>query len=133
MTTRSLLVAVIVSASAISAMAACPDFVAAPQYSAANTPQTIALGDFNGDSKSDLVVSNYGSNNVSVLMNLGDGTFGTATNYVVGTNPTGVAVGDVNGDGFKDIIVANYGSNDVSTLLGNGNGTFSAALSSLAG
>ena len=32
-------------------------------------------GDFNGDGRTDLAVANYGSNDVSVLLGNGDGTF----------------------------------------------------------
>ena len=41
----------------------------------------MAVGDFNGDGKPDLAVANDGSNNVSVLLGNGDGTFQTAVNY----------------------------------------------------
>ncbi len=35
-------------------------------------PQSVAVADVNGDGKPDLVVANYGSNNVSVLLGNGD-------------------------------------------------------------
>ena len=48
----------------------------------------------------DLAVANGASNNVSILLGNGDGTFGTpATNFAVGEGPASVAVGDFNGDG----------------------------------
>src|SRR5439155_12023364 len=77
----------------------------------------VALGDFNGDGKSDLAVANLSSNNVSILLGTGTGTFGAATNFAVGTNPRSVAMGDFNGDGRSDMAVANDSSNDVSILL----------------
>ena len=40
-----------------------------------------------------------GSNNVSVLLGKGDGTFQTQKTYAVGDGPNSVAVGDFNGDG----------------------------------
>ena len=88
----------------------------------------VATGDFNGDGKADLVTANYGSNNVSVLLGNGDGTFQSAVNYAV-SYPYSVAVGDFNGDGKLDLVTANYyGSNTVSVLLGNGDGTFQSAV-----
>ena len=64
------------------------------------------------------------SNDVSVLLGNGDGTFQSQVRYAVGTGPSALVAGDFNGDGRTDLAVANYGSNDVSVLLGNGDGTF---------
>jgi hypothetical protein len=77
----------------------------------------VTVGDFNGDGKSDLAVTNYNNNNVSVLLGTGTGSFGTATNFTVGTDPFSVTVGDFNGDGKSDLAVANANSNNVSVLL----------------
>ena len=68
----------------------------------------MAVGDFNGDGKADLAVANASSNNVSVLLGNGNGTFQAAVNYAAGTGPSSVAVGDFNGDGKADLAVANY-------------------------
>jgi len=87
-------------------------------------PRSVVAGDFNGDGKTDLAVANYGSNDVSILLSNGDGTFQTVVNYEVGANPDSIAVGDFNGDGKIDLVTANYNTDDVSILLGNGNGTF---------
>ena len=108
-------------------------FQPAVSYSAAannlgNNPYSVAVGDFNGDGIPDLAVANEISNNVSVLLGNGDGTFQNAVNSAVGTNPQSVTVGDFNGDGFLDLAVANSGSNSVSVLLGNGDGTFQTAV-----
>src|SRR5712691_4279164 len=72
-------------------------------------PWYIAEGDFNGDGKPDLVVSNVDSNTVSVLLGNGDGTFLPAVSFPVGPNPWYFAVGDFNGDGKLDLAVAYYG------------------------
>src|SRR6266700_4188335 len=87
-------------------------------------PWSIAAGDFNGDGKLDLAVSNYGDNSLSVLLGNGDGTFQAPRTFAVGTNPAQVAIGDFNGDGKLDVAVSSVGSNTVSVLLGNGDGTF---------
>ena len=75
----------------------------------------MAIGDLNGDGKADLVVGDYSSTSVSVLLNTGNGTFTAAVNYGVGTNPTSVAISDLNGDGKPDLVVAS--ANTVSVLL----------------
>ena len=87
-------------------------------------PRSVAIGDFNGDGKADIATPNFNSNNVSVLLGIGDGSFAAATNFAVGTGPYSVAIGDFNGDGKADIAAANINSNNVSVLLGTGSGSF---------
>ncbi len=89
--------------------------------------EAIAVGDFNGDLKQDVVVANYTSNNISVLLGNGDGTFKSAVKYAAGTGPDCVIVGDWNGDGKQDLAVSNYQSTVISIFLGNGDGTFQTA------
>ena len=91
----------------------------------------MAVGDFNGDGKLDLVVANELSNNVSILLGNGDGTFQAAVSY--GAGMTLFAVADFNGDGKLDLAVANIENDYVSILLGNGNGTFKATVNFGAG
>jgi predicted NUDIX family NTP pyrophosphohydrolase len=64
-------------------------------------------------------VANYRSNNVSVLLGNGDGTFQAARNFAAGSGPISVAVGEFNGDSLPDLAVANDDSNDVSILINN--------------
>jgi uncharacterized repeat protein (TIGR01451 family) len=101
-------------------------FGAATNFAAGQGPISIAVGDFNGDGKFDLVVVNNNSNNVAILLGTGTGSFGAATNFAVGTNPFSVSVGDFNNDGKSDFAVTNNGSNNVSILLGTGTGSFGA-------
>jgi hypothetical protein len=96
-------------------------------FSAGSSPVFVTTGDFNGDGKLDIAVANRQSNNVSVLLGNGDGTFQAAVNYTTGSGPHSVAVGDFNGDGKLDLAVANASDNTVSVLLGKGDGTFQPA------
>src|SRR5262249_53583160 len=88
-------------------------------------PVSVAVADVNGDGHPDLVVANYdyysNSNDVSVLLGKGDGTFQGPLFYGAGGLPSAVVVADVNGDGHPDLVV-NIGV--VSVLLGKGDGTF---------
>ena len=60
---------------------------------------SVAVADLNGDGKPDLVTANTASNDVSVLLGNGDGTFQAPQSFAVGTGPASVAVADLNGDG----------------------------------
>jgi len=96
-------------------------------YSVGSNPVAVVTGDFNSDGKSDLAVANSGSNDVSILLGNGDGTFQSAMNYAV-EDPVSIAVEDFNGDHRLDLAVASGSSNQVSVLLGNGEGSFQPAL-----
>ncbi len=95
--------------------------------------QFLATGDFNKDNKIDVATSNTNSNNVSVLLGNGNGTFSLATTFAVGTKPEGIAVADIDKDGNLDLAVANLGSNTGSILLGTGAGSFGPAQSIASG
>jgi FG-GAP-like repeat/RTX calcium-binding nonapeptide repeat (4 copies)/Calx-beta domain len=103
------------------------NFGAPTKFDAGSYPYGLATGDFNGDNKPDIAVANLGSksNNVSILLGTGTGSFGAATNFNAGTRPGTVAVGDFNSDNKSDLAVAN--DDGVSILLGNGTGSFGAA------
>src|SRR5262245_53831995 len=95
----------------------------------------VAVGDFNGDGKQDLVLLSASAfdaglpDRVVVLLGNGDGTFQKGVEYSAGMASREIAVGDFNGDGKQDLAVANVSSSDVSVLLGNGDGTFRPAVS----
>jgi hypothetical protein len=79
-------------------------------FTTGRSPRSVAVGDFNGDGKPDLAVANQGSNNVSVLLGNGDGTFQAARNFAAGSSPSSVAVGDFIGVGRLDLAVGNAGN-----------------------
>jgi hypothetical protein len=107
---------------------ALPSFLTSLHFDTGREPNSVAVGDFNGDGISDLVTANLISNTVSVLLGKGDGTFQPARDFAVGRNPEAVVVGDFDGDHIpEDIAVANTSDNTVSVLLGNGDGTFRLA------
>ena len=108
-------------------------FATPPTYDLGTVPGAIVAADFNLDGKPDLAAANYWSNDVSVLINNGDGTFEPQVTYAVGTNPLSLAVGDFNRDGKPDLAVTNPQSGTLSVLLGNGDGTFRAAANYAAG
>ena len=104
--------------------AATPSFAAQRTFAAGSGPIAITAADINGDGKLDLILTNFGGNTVSVLLNTtapGATTpsFAARQTFATGTNPFSVAVADVNGDGKPDLIVTatNINSNSVSVLL----------------
>ena len=103
-------------------------FFGARTFNAGTNPYDVITGDFNGDGKADLAVANDIDNNISVLINKGDGTFKATVNYVAGNRPSSVTKGDFNGDGKADLAAANYNSGTISVFLGNGDGSFAAAV-----
>lgn len=95
---------------------------------AGQSPTYLALGDFNGDGKLDVAVSNTYINSITILLGNGDGTFTQATNPpAAATYPGPIAVGDFNGDGNLDLAITVSRLSAVTVLLGNGDGTFTPA------
>jgi len=90
--------------------------------------QSVAIEDFNGDSRLDLAVTDSTSTNVAIVLGTGTGTFGPTTNFTVGANPSSVTAGDFNHDGKADLAVANSSSGSVSVLFGTGGGSFQTAV-----
>jgi len=87
-------------------------------YGVGKYPVSVAVADFNGDDKADIVVAELYSGSISVLTGNGDGTFlRAAANYAAGSSPWFMAVADLNGDGKPDIAVANLNPGTVSVLL----------------
>ncbi|MBV8608925.1 MAG: VCBS repeat-containing protein, partial [Singulisphaera sp.] len=95
-------------------------------------PVSSVSGDFNRDGALDVVTANEGSNDVTILLGNGDGTFQTPRTFPAGVDPIAVTADDFNGDGRLDLAVADQGDPNtgqgrgVTILLGNGDGTFQA-------
>ena len=99
-----------------------------PTVAVGDVPFGVAVGDFNGDGKLDLAVSNDNSDNVSILLGNGDATFSAAQSYPAGERSFRLSVGDLNGDGKLDLAVPNNsGSGSVALLFGDGSGAFRPA------
>lgn len=92
--------------------------------SGASGATDIVARDVNGDGVLDLIVSNGGSNNISVLLGQGRGRFAPALLTPTGADPKSLAIGDFNRDGKLDVVTANFADGSISVLFGKGDGTF---------
>ena len=97
-------------------------------YPLGTLSQNLAIGDLDGDSRPDLVASNFVESSVTLFYNLGDGRFPGGRNLGVGPHPRWVEVADVDADGRLDLVTANYNNaiqnGSVSVLLGRAGRSF---------
>lgn len=91
-------------------------------------PTALAIGDLNDDGAPDLAVAHRGTDSnlggVSILLNLGNGSFTEQVSFDTGYAPEAVVMGDLDGDGDNDLAVANFVTSNVSILLNRGDGSF---------
>jgi hypothetical protein len=83
-----------------------------------------------GDTRPDIAVANYGTNNICIFLGSDSEIFANRTTYFTGldSHPISVVIGDFNNDNRLDIVVANHGSNSIDILFGYGNGSFQNAI-----
>ncbi|MHC5111067.1 MAG: FG-GAP-like repeat-containing protein [Planctomycetota bacterium] len=83
--------------------------------------------DFDRDGNADICVANIDTDNVSVLLGEGDGTFAPQQIIVSGDAPRGIASLDVDGDGDIDFVNTNSsGDGNLALYINDGSGVFGA-------
>jgi hypothetical protein len=75
-------------------------------------PNSVSIGDINGDGSPDVAVANFYGNTTSILLNTTPTgattpTFAPKVDLNTGNNPFSVSIGDINGDGSPDVATAN--------------------------
>jgi len=102
-------------------------------FTTAQKPVYVSIGDLDGDGRADLVASSELDGTVSVLRNtsIGPGSISYApkTDLAVAATPYGIAIADLDADGLNDIVVADFGGSTISILRNTspGSGTISYA------
>ncbi|CAF1238509.1 unnamed protein product [Adineta ricciae] len=89
--------------------------------------QSMITCDLNNDSRLDMIVANYGTDDISILFGSDNTTFRNRLTITMELNsaPASVAVGYFNNDSQLDIAVALSGFHQVGILLGDDRGSFS--------
>jgi hypothetical protein len=98
--------------------------------------QRLRAADINSDGVDDIVTTNSESNNATVLLADGNGSFHEAAGspFECGDAPFGIAIGDINADRKLDLTIINSpgsmaegkGTNGLTVLIGDGTGKFTA-------
>jgi VCBS repeat protein len=99
-------------------------------FALAFAPLELAGGDFDGDRRTDLAISDGSDGFVAILLADGLGGFRPPANVPLSGFPEALCTGDVNGDGKLDLVVSLNSATDARVLFGNGHGSFAPGPSS---
>ncbi|WP_020470431.1 FG-GAP repeat domain-containing protein [Zavarzinella formosa] len=112
-------------------------FGTASVYTAGESPEGVAVGDFNGDGVTDVVTADKGTpvgsgapiGTVTMLLGNGDGTL-VATPDLVSDSPGPIIATDLTGDGIPDlaVVTTSVSFGGITLFPGLGDGTFGPKL-----
>ncbi len=95
-------------------------YAAKVDFATGGNPNSVSIGDLDGDGKPDLAVASPGGSDiVSVFRNMGSVgsiSYAAKVDFTTGTGSGSVSVGDLDGDGKADLMVTNFNSNTVSVF-----------------
>ena len=81
----------------------------------------MTVEDLNNDGSLDIIVINYKSQDVNVLLGYGNGSFRDRISYPVVSSSWFVAVGDFNNDTDQDIVTTRFDRDNIFILFGRPN------------
>ena len=91
-------------------------FTSKVDFTTGSYPNSVSLGDLDGDGKIDMAVANEASNTISIYRNtstsgsISSSSFTSKVDFASGSNPWSVSIGDLDGDGKSDLAVTNSGT-----------------------
>ena len=93
-------------------------------------PYAVASGDFNNDTRLDLVIANEGTNSIGILLGYNYTSFQSQVIFAINDSlvPSGIVVSDFNNDNYLDIAATFIAANNIGFLLGCGNGSFNSMM-----
>jgi hypothetical protein len=95
-------------------------------YCANGSGAFVALADFDGDGKSDVVSVDNSANALAILHTNGDGTLDLRSISLVGGQADAIAIADFDRDGKLDVALNNYRDGEIDLAMGRGDGTLGA-------
>lgn len=102
-------------------------FVSQAVYTAAAggaSLKDIQLGDLDNDGDTDIITSDVNNDQVSILINNGNGTFNARVSLDTTGHGYGTALVDLNNDGNLDLAYSDWSNNVLNVQLGDGSGNF---------
>jgi hypothetical protein len=94
-------------------------FATKVDFATGGLPQSVSMGDLDGDGKLDLVVANSSDTTISVLRNTsisGNISIANKVDFKTAQSPYSSVIGDIDGDFKPDLAVANLNGNSVSVF-----------------
>ena len=91
-----------------------------------SNPQSLVVGDFNRDNKTDIVIAQSNAGSVGLFLKVDNGALKKFETLSTGSfsKPHVLAVADFDNDGCLDIAAANNGNANIGVFFGLGDGTF---------